>query len=264
MLGAAAAMPFLPGCQLLLRRGMAGATGNLYVGLQEPAEMAFVALCLRPGDLFVDAGANAGVYSVLAAGYAGAGVIAVEPDPEALSALRDNLCLNRLAAGVECVAAALGRREGRARMTSGLDATNRLLRTGESFAGAEREVVVTTLDRVLDARRASLIKIDVEGAEADVLEGARGTLGDRGLLGLLVEVGGAGEAGGATAEAVDGLLSANGFRRCEYRLRERRLLAPDPASMPSGHSNLLYLRDLAAVQARLDAAPRLPVLDLWL
>ncbi len=48
---------------------------------------------LRPGTLFVDVGANAGLYSVWAADL-GASVIAVEPDPDGLRALHENEALN--------------------------------------------------------------------------------------------------------------------------------------------------------------------------
>lgn len=47
---------------------MTGATGNWYCGLQEYEDMSFVLHALRPGDLFVDVGANIGSYSILAAG----------------------------------------------------------------------------------------------------------------------------------------------------------------------------------------------------
>jgi hypothetical protein len=47
--------------------GMTGATGNLYVGLHEFEEMAFLLHFLRPGDLFADVGANVGSYTILAA-----------------------------------------------------------------------------------------------------------------------------------------------------------------------------------------------------
>jgi hypothetical protein len=44
------------------------------------------------------------------------------------------------------------------------------------FDGSLQRVIVTTLDRVLDDRRSDIWKLDVEGAEADVIKGAQLTL----------------------------------------------------------------------------------------
>src|SRR5262245_48181443 len=62
------AINFVNATKLLVRPGMTGATGNIYVGLHEFPEMSFVLHFLRPSDLFVDIGANIGSYTVLAAG----------------------------------------------------------------------------------------------------------------------------------------------------------------------------------------------------
>src|SRR5947209_1032427 len=67
ILNGQAVVPFVQGSRLLVRRGMTGATGNIYTGLHEFEEMAFTLHLLRPGELFVDVGANVGVYTVLAA-----------------------------------------------------------------------------------------------------------------------------------------------------------------------------------------------------
>jgi Met-10+ like-protein len=87
---------------------MHGATGNIYCGLHEFAEMAFTLHLLRPGDLFADIGANVGSYTVLAAGVCGARVVAVEPGPAAGAALAKNIALNRLGDRVSVAAVALG------------------------------------------------------------------------------------------------------------------------------------------------------------
>jgi len=53
-------LPFVQGTSLFAMRGMTGATGNWYCGLHEVHEMAFVLHLLRPGDHFLDVGANVG------------------------------------------------------------------------------------------------------------------------------------------------------------------------------------------------------------
>jgi len=61
-------LPYVNGTYLFATRGMTGATGNWYCGLHEYEDMSFVLHTLKPGDLFVDVGANIGSYSILAAG----------------------------------------------------------------------------------------------------------------------------------------------------------------------------------------------------
>ena len=79
-------LPYVGDTRLFVTRGMTGATGNWYCGLHEVDEMGFVLHALRPGDLFVDVGANIGSYTVLAAGAVGADAIAVEPVPTTFTA----------------------------------------------------------------------------------------------------------------------------------------------------------------------------------
>src|SRR6185295_2090869 len=75
-------VPWVHGLRLGARRGMTGATGNIYAGLHEFHDMMLLLHFLRPGDIFLDMGANIGSYSLLAAGVAGATAHAFEPDPQ--------------------------------------------------------------------------------------------------------------------------------------------------------------------------------------
>lgn len=136
---------------------------------------------LKPGDLFVDVGANIGIYTVFALDL-GAEVIAVEPTPNA-DYLRENLALNGCTAQV--VQKALSDAPGRVRMTQGLDSLNHLLLDG---AGGV-EVECTTLDLLLGDRVADGVKIDVEGAERLVLEGATRSLSEHRVRMLQLEWG---------------------------------------------------------------------------
>jgi FkbM family methyltransferase len=143
------------------------------------AEQQLWARILRPGDLFVDVGANAGVYTIWALD-AGAEVVAVEPDSEMVRQLRANLELNGYRS--EVVPCALSNEPGHATF-GGPDLLRQRLQTTTEHAGsvttADTEVEVRTLDGVLARRPARGVKIDVEGYERLVLEGAHAALAER-------------------------------------------------------------------------------------
>lgn len=126
---------------------------------------------LSAGGTFVDVGANVGYYSVLASSLVGpAGtVLAVEPQPAALSLLRLNANAQHLHICVVPVAASdhVGVADFWVRPDGDLSS----LRTGG--IGTKISVRVDTLDRICAGLSAvSLLKIDVEGFELDVLRGA--------------------------------------------------------------------------------------------
>ncbi|MEJ7626598.1 MAG: FkbM family methyltransferase [Ferruginibacter sp.] len=75
---------------------MAGATGNIYMGLHEFPDMGFLLHFLRSEDLFFDIGSNIGSYTILASGQVGAKTFAFEPVPSTFSALHKNILANNL------------------------------------------------------------------------------------------------------------------------------------------------------------------------
>lgn len=135
---------------------------------------------LSAGDTYVDIGANFGLHAMLAAHYVGptGQVIAFEPVPENLRLLHRNLKLNDFDSRCEIFACALtaeGGSEVEMTIEPGLSPAASL---AENFAGEKIRVQTRTLDACLDrdTPTPSLIKIDVEGAEHDVLKGASETL----------------------------------------------------------------------------------------
>lgn len=175
---------WIEGTKLVARNGMTGATGNIYCGLQEYEDMAFILHILRSGDLFVDVGANIGSFTILASGVCQARSIAIEPDPQAAIHLERNIAENGLSALVKIVQTAIGASNGKIGFTKGLDTTNRVaIGTDEQT----QIVPLATLDDVLTGAQPTVIKIDVEGFEHEVLSGARRTLAKSSLLAVLVE-----------------------------------------------------------------------------
>jgi FkbM family methyltransferase len=252
------AVPMAGEARILAQPGMNGATGNVYAGLHEFQDMAFTIHLLRPGDLFVDVGANVGSYSILAGAVSGADCIAIEPVPRTFRHLQDNLRLNALEGRSRALNIAIGAAPGRILMTTDEDSTCHVVTEREGAAPvAKLEVPVETLDGVLAGRTPTLLKIDVEGFETSVIEGATTTLAAPSLLALIIELRGHGERYGFDEELAHGKIRAAGFRPARYEPFERRLTALDERSPDL--ANVLYCRDFAAVEARLRSAPRVAV-----
>lgn len=245
------AVPFVERTRLLVRAGMRGATGNLYCGLHEFASMGLVLHALRFGDLFVDVGANIGSYTILASGVCGASTISIEPVQEAFRHLADNVNLNGLGDLVSLNRVAVGDSPGMVRMTSALDTLNHVV--PEDRGGDAVEVPILTLDGLLDGRAATLLKIDVEGYEAHVVRGAGHTLSVYPPLAVIVEMNGQGGRYNSGEEALDADLRGFGFAPCQYDPFSRSLTPG--AGFPRTDPNVLYVRDIAALAARLRSAP---------
>jgi len=154
-------------------------------GRYEPNEMHAISKLIGPGMTVVDVGANAGVFTLEAAKLVGAqgSVHAFEPSPRDRERLLANVSLNALA-NVHVHAEALGRATGKAVLAvSGSDHPGHNTIGGFSYAADARaysvEVDVTSLDDFAAAQRLTrldLLKIDVEGSETAVLQGARESL----------------------------------------------------------------------------------------
>ena len=155
-------------------------------------EYAAFKAAVQPGATVLDVGANLGAYTVLFARWVGpqGRVIAFEPAPASRDGLERQLALNgaadRVAVRPEAVAAAGGVRPFRADAMQG---DNRL-NVGDAGPGVIL-VETTSLDEFCAREDVNpdVIKIDVEGAELDVLRGARTTIARGGAgLALFIEL----------------------------------------------------------------------------
>lgn len=145
----------------------------------------------RPGGVALDVGANAGAYALLFGQWMrpGGRVFAFEPSPAAFDGLSRHVALNGLADVVTPVRAAASDHGGTAALIgAGHHGTSRLAAPGER--GTET-VETVTIDSFCATHRINptLIKIDVEGFELEVLRGARETIARMGdPLALFVEM----------------------------------------------------------------------------
>ncbi len=240
---------WIEGSKLLVKRGMTGATGNIYCGLHEFADMAFLLHLLKPGDLFGDVGANIGSYTILASAVSGADVVAVEPDPDTAERLRINVALNRCELKVSVAEVAVADREGTIQFSKGLDTMNKIV-TGVTD-GQTRKVSVTTLDALFSDRAPVMLKLDVEGFELLVLNGASRLLRQPQLLAVETET---------TVAPVRKILYENGFVEQHYNPFSRML----SSQREIRHSNGLFVKNTDAVGDRIRTAKRFRVLNHWL
>ena len=238
---------------MVASRGDHGATGNFYCGLHEYPDMLFVLHALEPGDLFLDAGANVGSYTVLAGAVAGADVICCEPVPTTVEKLRRNVAANLMSDRVQTCHTAVGRAPGTCRMTTGHDAMNRVLDEGSDASVGEPsvEVPISRIDDLVPPGRVRVMKLDVEGFEREALAGARRLLGESSLLAVLIELNGAGRRYGVEDAELDATLRAAGFSPATYNPTSRKL--SELATFNSS-GNTLYVREAHELRDRLEHA----------
>lgn len=214
----------------------ASASNVMYFGDHyEFHEMVFVRRLLRPGDAFIDGGANIGTYSLLAGGIVGpeGRVDAFEPDPLAAARLRENVALNQLV-NTQIHQVALSDVPGRIKFVQGWDVSNRVA----SLDDGDRDTVevdAVRLDDVLPPDvRYVMGKLDLEGAELAALRGATDHLRAQnppvwlfeGFENQLARL-------GATKEELLSLLTRHGYKHFAFEaIRNELVIVEDPAHGP--------------------------------
>jgi FkbM family methyltransferase len=136
------------------------------------AETILLRRLVQPTDCMVDVGANFGYVSLVAAKYA-RHVFAFEPSPNTFAYLQHNLELNpQLAHKVTSRMVGLSAQAGTLTLyRSPVDAGTASLHPLEQTMTVQESVNVDTLDHLLAHETVGWLKIDVEGAELDVLRG---------------------------------------------------------------------------------------------
>jgi FkbM family methyltransferase len=237
--------PWVGGQRLAIQHGMTGATGNIYVGLHEFVDMMLLLHFLREDDLFLDIGANVGSYTVLASGVCRAKTWAFEPDPNTLQHLKRNIAINTLEALVTVSECALGAKQDEVRFTVGLDTVNKVATANYRNVRMVRQ---KRLDTLIGNFQPIMIKVDVEGAEEDVLRGAAMLLASPCLKCIELET---------VTTASAHILHENQFEKAYYDPFIRRL---DRRSVGLSSSNCLFVRDWPFVATRLATAEKIEVL----
>lgn len=154
-------------------------------GVYEPEVVSLLRRFLSPGGVFLDVGANVGVFSVLASGIVGPSgtVVAIEASPRINAYLERNLERNGCANVHRLAKAASESGPGVLRFWPAPDEHFGMGALAPQFGTTDIEVEADTIDHLLASlgiRHVDLVKMDIEGFEAAALTGARDLLtGDR-------------------------------------------------------------------------------------
>lgn len=245
--------------KFLVRNGETGLTGDIYAGLHEFTDMAFLLHVLRDDDLFIDVGANVGSYTILACSAIGARGYAFEPVPSTYKRLIENVHLNQLENRVKCLNIYVGKEQGTIDFTVNMDTTNHGLAAGEQSDNTI-SVEVSTLDEVLGGELPTLMKIDVEGYETPVLEGGLETLKKQTLHSVIIELNGSGSRYGFDESQIIKMMFDYGFRTYSYNPLDRTLVnLQGKKNMNS--ANTLFIRNESFVLDRLRNSPKVTIHD---
>ena len=149
---------------------------------REHAIANFLKMNLRPGDVFIDAGANIGIYTVMASKLVGPGgkVIAIEMMPDTADRLEHHIYINRLD-NVTVIRRALDSVSGQiveASVVKGKYGQASIVKPSANSSVTVIQVETITLDDVAcGLNNVRLMKMDLEGAEYASLRGSAKLLG---------------------------------------------------------------------------------------
>jgi len=246
-------VPFVNNSFLIVSPGMTGATGNIYTGLHEFEDMAFILHSLRPDDLFLDIGANIGSYTILASAVAGAKSMTFEPVPETYHKLLKNIWINNITSLVDTRNIGIGSVEGTVSFQiHAQDTRNRVSETTDDGTGIT--VPIQPIDALIHDQQPVAIKIDVEGYETEVVKGAAKTLKQDAPLAVLLELNGLANEYGYDEKALCQMMFDAGFETFKYEPFERRLTSLNKQTNSGGNTLFLKHPDFFSCRVK-DAAP---------
>jgi len=240
---------WMDGVRFLVRRDEDSMLGNVYNGLAEPEAMSFALNVIRPGDMFIDVGANVGAFTLICCGAGKASGVCFEPVPSTFRRLIDNLNLNDLRGRVQPFNLGVSDPPSRIlRFTSSGDSINHVVTEGEEGSNVV-EISTVTLDDHVSLDRPALLKIDVEGFEVPVLRGARRLLESGRIYAAIVEINEFQDRYGHSASEALSLLSAAGYHPASYE-SDARALHPITGTNAREDSTI-FVRDFEFANLRL-------------
>lgn len=244
-------VPWIDDSKFVVGKGETGLTGNLYTGFMEFEDMVFLLHALQPSHKFVDIGANVGAYTILASKVIKANSIAFEPVPETANRLKDQIYLNRIENSVEVRNIGIGNENSLLYFTNNSDTTNKVNIKGEDVNTIQVEV--KTLDSQVSSVDPLFLKIDVEGFEHNVIQGAQTILSSDNLIALIIELNGSGEEFGHTNEEIHQKLISHNLIPITYNPFTKTITQLDNYNKNAG--NTIYVKDIEKISKLCKQAP---------
>jgi FkbM family methyltransferase len=234
----------------------------IYCEYFELMEREFLRAFLRPGDIFVDIGANIGLYTLIAASCVteSGSVYSFEPAEKSFKRLCDNVILNGFS-NIKCYQMALSNETGEFPFYTsedGHDAWNSFATPIAGKAFSKEIIKCKKWDDFVFQHdlidRVTMVKIDVEGWESRVLEGARGSLSRKDAPLLQVEfTEEASASAGFSCEFLYNLLEELGYKMFLYD-HHKGDIVPDPLRSSYPYINLIATKNPDKIRGRLRKA----------
>tara|TARA_Y100000591_G_C21738429_1_gene647968 strand:- start:425 stop:1147 length:723 start_codon:yes stop_codon:yes gene_type:complete len=220
---------------------------NCYFVLDDYEELCFILNYLKESDTFIDIGANHGNYSLIASGIVGSKTISIEPVETTFKRLKMNIELNKLN-NVVLKQVGISNNNGNLRISNERGELNRILKDNDH--SNNEAISVTTLDDLLiEEKNISMIKVDVEGYEKQVLEGALNILKRKNLNVLQIELNNSNQYYGYRENEIIRFLKKFGFKPYRYNPLTKGVLELPERNHNS--INTLFIKNLKKVRERL-------------
>ncbi len=210
-------------------------------GLADFWEMKFLLAYLRPGDSFLDIGANAGVYSILAAACVGndGSIDSFEPMEDMAGRIEDQAKLNGLS-NLHVHRLVVGEHNGPVEFGFSTNNAERHIRRAVESIGCGIRLQSVRLDDFQPEKRYAMGKMDIEGAEPMALRGCAERLRQSSPPVWLLEIAGYSTCYGIATEEVISFLSEAGYRCAIYEPTLRRITYTD-SPWECGVTNVLAI-----------------------
>ena len=240
-------IPFLDN-KLIVKKGQGG-QNNYFTYLADYEAMLFLVHYLNSSDIFVDAGANVGAYSILAAITKHVQVNAFEPHRMFFNILKKNIVINNLQNNITAYNCALGEKNGNVKI---IDKGALSHISYENNIDSER-VELKRLDNII--ADAHIMKIDVEGYEKNVLIGSEKILNNPKLNAIIIEMSSYNRRYNSSDHSVHSLLTNYGFSPISYDPRTRMIKDKKEYSKGGkGWWDVIYVRDYDLVLDRIKSS----------
>jgi len=248
------------GALLIVEKGHHATRSHYFFGVQDFEDELFAIHFLREGELFIDIGANLGIFSIMVGSTTGARVIAVEPSPSSTRVFKRHIALNDLGDRITLIEAAAGDRNDAAFIKNSVDMDNFVVVSDVDLSSGMAKIPMICIDDVIDANAPCVMKMDVEGFEMQALKGATKLLNNQNLQAITIEISDFSRRYGVSPQETHKYIARHGFTAVTYDPLTRTL-TPMLATGRSRHPALynyktIYVRNVEEAKKRLSGAPR--------